>query len=143
MAKTELKTRPTKKSATAFIQSVADPVKKADSKIILKMMQEATGEKAVMWGPAIVGFGSVFLKYASGRELDWPLIGFSPRKQNLTLYLSMGNKNSQTVLKKLGKHSTSKACLYIKRLSDVDLKALKKLIELSLAETYKQHPESR
>lgn len=94
-------------------------------------MEEAAGSKGVMWGTSIAGFGTRTIKYAGGREADWPMIAFSPRKQNLTLYLSLGDDGQQKLLSKLGKHSTSKGCLYIKRLSDVDMPTLKKLIKNS------------
>ena len=92
------------------------------------MMQEASGERATMWGPAIVGFGSLHYKYASGREGDMPLIRFSPRKQNLTLYIGGGFENYRELLAQLGKYKTSEVCLYVKRLDDVHLPTLKKLI---------------
>jgi hypothetical protein len=95
-------------------------------------MEEATGSKPTMWGSAIVGFGSQHYKYASGREGDWPVIGFSPRKQNLTLYIMSGFDGQAELLKKLGKHTTGGSCLYIKRLSDIDLSTLKKLIRASV-----------
>lgn len=130
----ELKTRPTNESVDAFLDKVDDPQKRKDCYTIRKLMGKATGQPAVMWGPSIVGFGSRHLKYASGRELDWPIMAFSPRKQNLTLYITEGYddyKNYSDLLAKLGKHSTSKACLYIKRLSDVDLGVLTALINKS------------
>ena len=128
----ENQTVPTKASVSGFLAKVEDKQKRADSQTLVKIMQEATGEKAVMWGPAIVGFGSLHYKYASGREGDMPIIGFSPRKQNLTLYIGGGFENYKELLARLGKHSTSKVCLYIKRLDDVDLPTLKKLVRASL-----------
>ena len=94
------------------------------------MMQEVTGVEAKMWGDSIVGFGSYHYKYASGREADWPLVGFSPRKQNLTLYIMSGFEQYDELLQRLGKHSTGKACLYVKRLADVDLAVLQELVKL-------------
>lgn len=122
----ELKTKPTKLSVAKFINSQPDAQVREDCKVIVKLMSEASGEKPKMWGTSIVGFGVHHYKYASGREGDWPLVAFSPRKQNLTLYV-MAAVNSPD-LKKLGKHSVAKSCLYIKRLSDVDLPTLKKII---------------
>jgi len=128
----ELKTKKTDNSVEAFINSVPDERKRKDSYTILEMMKKATGAEPKMWGEAIVGFGDLHYKYASGREGDWFLAGFSPRKQNLTLYL-MGGLNAQTaLLKKLGKHKTSVGCLYIKKLDDVDVNVLKKLIAESV-----------
>jgi hypothetical protein len=129
--KPELKTRPTDASVESFIASITDEVMQQDARTVWRIMEKATGEKPVMWGPAIIGFGSRQLKYASGRELDWPIIAFSPRKQNLTLYIMDGHHPYDTLLAKLGKHSTSKACLYIKRLSDINLDVLTELINTS------------
>ena len=126
----EAKTKPTKLSVDKFIKSQPDAQVREDCAVISKLMSEATGEEPKMWGSSIVGFGSYHYKYASGREGDTPLIAFSPRKQNLTLYLTMyGFEKQADLLQKLGKHSLGKGCLYIKRLSDVDLPILKKLIQ--------------
>jgi hypothetical protein len=95
-------------------------------------MQEITGEKPKMWGPSIVGFGTYHYKYASGREGDWPISAFSPRKKDLTLYIMMGFEKQPELMQQLGKHSTSKSCLYIKRLSDIHIPTLKKLIKSSI-----------
>jgi hypothetical protein len=126
----EAKTKPTKLSVDKFIKSQPDEQVRADCAVISKLMSEATGESPKMWGPSIVGFGSYHYKYATGREGDMPIVGFSPRKQNLTLYV--GLEEQADLLKKLGKHTTSKSCLYIKRLSDVDLPTLKKIIKVSV-----------
>jgi hypothetical protein len=128
----ENKTKPTKVSVTAFIGAVADPVKRADAKAIVKMMQSATGEKPKMWGPSIIGFGSYHYKYDSGREGDMPIIGFSPRKPATVLYLT-ASRDSAALLAKLGKHSGGKGCLYIKKLADVDQKVLEAMIGKSVA----------
>ena len=137
----ELKTKPTKQSVKEFINKVEDEQKRRDSFEILAMMEEITGEKAVMWGSSIIGFGSYHYKSErSKQEGDWPLTGFSPRKQNLTLYIMSGFKDNQALLKKLGNHKTSVGCLYIKRLSDVNTTVLISLIEKSfhhMKETYK------
>ena len=127
----EAKTKPTKQTLKDFLSSLPDEQTRADCAAIGKMMEAATGSKPVMWGSSIVGFGIRTIKYAGGREADWPLIGFSPRKQNLTLYLGLGDGFSKELLSKLGKHSLGKGCLYFKRLSDVDLPTLKKLIAAS------------
>lgn len=128
----QIQTVPTKASVSGFLAKVKDPRKRADSKEIAEMMEEATGERPVMWGPAIVGFGSTHYKYASGREGDMPIVGFSPRKQSLTLYIFRGFEGCGALLKRLGKFETSVACLYIKRLDDVDRPTLKKLIRESV-----------
>ena len=130
MAKAELKTKETDASVDAFLDKVTDKQQAADSCVIVELMQRLSADKPKMWGPAIIGFGSTKLKYDSGRELDWMKIGFSPRKGNLTLYgLLSGNEKH---LDKLGKYKTGKGCLYIKRLDDVDLKVLEKMITASL-----------
>jgi hypothetical protein len=123
----EPKTRPTKASVTAFIAKQSDEARRKDCRALVKMMSAATGAKATMWGTGIVGFGSVPLRYASGRELDWPMIAFSPRKNALVLYLT-GLEGFATLTKKLGKHTTSRGCLYVNRLEDVDPTVLNRLI---------------
>lgn len=131
----EPKTRPTDASVEAFINAVPDERKRADAFRVLALMREETGEQPVMWGESIVGFGSVPLKYASGRELVWPVVGFSPRKASLTLYVDMGFDQFEDLRARLGKHSVSKACLYVKRLSDVDEEVLRALVRQSVAHT--------
>ena len=128
----ELKTKPTKESVEAFLNKIPEPERRADCFAVAKIMEEITGEKPKMWGPSIVGFGSYHYKYASGREGDWLMMGFSPRKKDLTLYLMMGFEKHGELMEKLGKHSASKSCLYIKRLSDIHVPTLKKLVKLSL-----------
>ena len=132
MAKTELKTKLNDASVTKFINSVADEGKRNDCLEILKLMKQVTKEEPKMWGASIVGFGSYHYKGASGREGDWMLTGFSPRKQNLTLYLMGGFETHADLLKKLGKFTTSVGCLYIKKLDDVDKKVLKDLVTASV-----------
>jgi hypothetical protein len=133
MAKSELKTRPNEASVEGFLNGIADEQQRTDSFRVLEMMKRVSGEEPVMWGPAIVGFGNKPLKCASGRDLEWPLIGFSPRKANLTLYITdCGFSRYDELLAKLGKHKTSVACLYIKRLSDVDENVLEEIISSSL-----------
>jgi len=129
MAKTaELKTKVNDASVTEFLNSVADEQKRKDSFEILKIMKQITKEQPKMWGSSIIGFGSYHYKGASGREGDWLQIGFSPRKQNITLYIIPGFERYQELMKKLGKYSTGKSCLYVKRLSDVNVDVLKDLI---------------
>src|SRR5207237_9198714 len=128
----EAKTKPTKQSVKGFIASLPDPQIRADCSTIAKLMETATGSKPLMWGPSIVGFGTRKIKYAGGQEVDWPLLAFSPRKQNLTLYVLSGEDSYADLLAKLGKHSVGKGCLYIKRLADVDVPTLKKLIDASV-----------
>ncbi len=133
MAKTaELKTRVNEASVTGFLNSIEDEQKRNDSFEIARMMEKITKEEPKMWGASIVGFGSYHYKYESGREGDMLTIGFSPRKQNITLYIPGGLENYQGWLKKLGKYSTGKGCLYIKRLSDVDVNVLKELMTESM-----------
>lgn len=137
MAKYEPKTRPTDASVEDFIDAVQDEKRRADAHRVLEIFKEITKEKPVMWGPSIIGFGSQQLRYASGQELDWPIAAFSPRKATLVLYLMDGFAKYDEHLSKLGKHSTGKSCLYIKRLSDVDEKVLRSLIRDSVAHVRK------
>ena len=124
----ELKTKQNTASVTAFLGDVVDRQQRADAKKISAMMRTATGSRAKMWGTSIVGFGSYHYKYASGQEGDWPIVGFSPRKQNLSLYIMPGFGQFDNLMSKLGKHKTGRSCLYIKRLADVDEAVLEKLI---------------
>jgi len=133
MAKTaELKTKVNDASVTDFLNNVEDEQKRKDCLEVARMMEQVTKQQPKMWGTSIVGFGSYHYKGASGREGDWMLIGFSPRKQNITLYIMSGFERYPGLMKKLGKHSTGKSCLYIKRLSDVDVDVLKELMTESL-----------
>lgn len=129
----ELKTIPTRLSVDKFLKGIKDEEKREDCYQILKMMEKATKSRAKMWGTGIVGFGDHHYVYESGREGDWFITGFSPRKQNLTLYLMGGFDQFQELMKKLGKHSTGKGCLYINKLEDVDTKVLKELIRKSVS----------
>jgi len=126
----ELKTKLTNASVDKFLKAVKDEQTRADCYQIIEMMNKATKAKPKMWGTSIIGFRNIHLKYESGHELDWFPIGFSPRKQNLTLYL-MGGLEQKELLGKLGKYSTGKGCLYIKKLADVDIKVLNKLVTTS------------
>lgn len=128
----ELKTKPLKSDVNKFIQSAEDPLVRRDCEVLYELMQQITGSKGVIWGESIIGFGSYQYKYASGREGNWFLAGFSPRKQNLTLYIMSGFSRYDELLNKLGKHKTGKSCLYVKRLSDIDIDVLKKLINESV-----------
>ena len=128
----EPKTRPTDASVEEFFDRIDDEERRADCRAIAAMMKKATGRKPVMWGDAIVGFGRYELAYANGTTADWPIIGFSPRKGDMTLYLMNDAKGLAALLPKLGKHKTSKACLYIKRLRDIDTKVLDEMIRLSV-----------
>lgn len=131
----ELKTKVTKASVTDFISTVQDPVQRADAKKLLALFKKVTKEQPKMWGAAIIGFGTYHYKSErSSQEGDWMLTGFSPRKQNLTLYLMLGlkGKDNTALLKTLGKYKTSGGCLYIKRLADVDQAVLEKLIKQNL-----------
>jgi hypothetical protein len=127
----EMKTVQTEASVEDFLNLVEDDQKREDCFEIVKMMKQVTKKEPKMWGSAIIGFGSYHYKYESGREGDSPQIGFSPRKQNITLYILSGDENP--LLQKLGKHSTGKVCLYIKKLADVDKKVLLELIKESYA----------
>ena len=128
----ELKTKQTEQSVDKFLKTVEDETRRKDCLAVAKLMEGVTGLKPKMWGPSIVGFGSYHYKYASGQEGDWPITAFSPRKQNLTLYIMPGFDRYDELMRKLGKHSTGKSCLYIKRLDDIHLPTLKKLVSESV-----------
>ena len=128
-----IKTKPTAASVVDFINNIQDEQKRKDSFVLLEMMKYATGEEPVLWSNSIIGFGNKRYKSpATGREVDWLRIGFSPRKASLSLYLSIGIKEQAAALEKLGKHKTGVGCLYINKLEDVDLKVLKGMINASL-----------
>jgi hypothetical protein len=128
----ELKTKRNKGDVEAFLNNVSDEKKRQDSFTVLELMKQVTGKEPEMWGDSIVGFGSYHYKYASGREGDWFVTGFSPRKQNLTLYIMSGFDEYERLLGKLGKHSTGKSCLYIKKIEDVDVDVLTELVKKSV-----------
>jgi hypothetical protein len=130
----ETKTKPTGVSVDAFLEAVEHPVRRADGKAVRAMMEHVTGEAAIMWGPSIVGFGSYHYRYASGHEGDSPRVGFSPRSANLVLYVG-GFPEYEALLAKLGKHKSSKACLYLNKLSDVDLAVLEEIVRRTYAAT--------
>ncbi len=127
------KTKPTKVSVAEFIDAITDPARRADAKALVKLMRSATGEKPQMWGPSIVGFGSCHYKYESGREGDMPLVGFSPRKAANVLYGVIGPSDCKALLEKLGKHTTGKGCLYIKKIADVDQQVLEAMVVKAVA----------
>lgn len=137
MAKVELKTKQTDDSVTDFLNSVADDERRTDAFRLLEMFIRITGDEPKMWGPAIIGFGHRVLKYDSGRELDWMVTGFSPRKANLSLYVLCGAPKEEEQLAKLGKYKNGVSCLYIKRLADIDEKVLESLIKGSVAKLRK------
>ena len=128
----ELKTKANSDSVDDFLNAIEDPKKKADIDYVLTMMREVTGNEPKMWGGSIVGFDSYHYKYDSGREGDWFITGFSPRKQALTLYIMAGFNKYEELLSQLGKYKTGKSCLYIKKLEDVDKKVLKDLVQSSV-----------
>ena len=134
----EPKTKPTQASVKEFLNQIPDKERRDDCIAVAKMMEEITGDKPKMWGPSIVGFGTSHYKYASGREGDWPIAAFSPRKKDLTVYLMIGFDKNLELMKQLGKHSKGKSCLYIKRLSDIHIPTLKKLIKLSAKQVQKK-----
>ena len=137
----EVKTKRTGASVRAFLDAVDDPQQRADVKKIAAMMRAATGEPPKMWGPSIVGYGSYHFRYASGRGGDWFLTGFSPRKQNISVYIMPGFSSFERQLGKLGKYKTGKSCLYIRRLADVDEKVLGRLIDQSVSHMRKNYAE--
>jgi L-fucose isomerase-like protein len=126
----ENKTKPTKISVAAFIDSITDQDRRADAKALVKLMQKASGEKPTMWGPSIIGFGSHHYVYDSGREGDMPVVAFSPRKAATVLY---GLSSAEALLPKLGKHTRGKGCVYIKKLADVDQKVLQAMVVKAVA----------
>ena len=134
------KTKPTKLNVAAFINALSEQTRRADAKALVTLMQNAVGEKPKMWGPSIIGFGSYHYTYESGREGDAPLIGFSPRKAATVLYHATGSSDAEALLAKLGKHTTGKGCLYIKKLADVDHQVLEALIVKSAAAARARHP---
>jgi Domain of unknown function (DU1801) len=134
------KTKPTKLSVSAFIDRLTDRTKRADAKTLVQLMQTAAGEKPKMWGPSIIGFGSYHYRYESGREGNMPVIAFSPRKAATVLYNLTGFSDSEALRAKLGKHTTGKGCLYIKKLADVDQQVLEALVVKSVAAMRARYP---
>jgi hypothetical protein len=128
----EAKTKPTKESVSGFLNKVSDKSRREDCLKVLELMKDVTGEEPKMWGSSIVGFGRYHYKYKSGREGEWMITGFSPRKGDLTLYIMPGFETVSDLMARLGKHKTGKSCLYIKKLADVDLGVLRKIVEKSV-----------
>lgn len=128
----EMKTKKNETSVDDYLSAIKDEQTRGDCLEIAKIMQQVTKAKPKMWGSSIVGFGERHIKYESGRELDWMIMGFSPRKQNITLYLPGALESYESLLKKLGKYTTGKGCLYVKKLTDVDKKVLKDIVTASL-----------
>ena len=129
----EAKTRPTKESVAAFLAAIPDEQRRKDGQAVAKLLREVTGEKPVLWGSNIVGFGTYVYDYADGREGEWPIVGFSPRKSELVVYIMPGFERFADLLARLGKHRTGKSCLYLKKLSDADPAVLKELVSRSVA----------
>ncbi|GMQ81868.1 MAG: hypothetical protein BMS9Abin05_1305 [Rhodothermia bacterium] len=129
----DLKTKPTDSSVDDFLSGVHDEEKRADCFAILELMKKVTGDQPRMWGASMVGFGSYHYKYDSGREGDWFITGFAPRKKELSVYIMSGFKRCDDLMQKLGKYRTGKSCLYLKRLRDVDVGILRELVEQSVA----------
>jgi len=135
----ENKTKPTTISVPAFLDACTDEARRADAKALATLMQKVTGNEPSMWGSSIVGFGSYHYVYESGREGDMPIVGFSPRKAANVLYGTIGFGGAEALLARLGKHTTGKGCLYIKKLADVDVKVLETLVEKAVAATRARH----
>lgn len=129
----DLKTKKNQASVQQFLASVENEKRRKDAQVVLKLMREIMGEKPAMWGPSIVGFGSYHYRYESGREGDWLLTGFSPRKRALTLYIMDGFDGHDDLMSKLGKYKTGKSCLYVKSLEDIDVEVLRELVTESVA----------
>jgi len=135
-----IKTQPTGKSVSDYIDSLPDERQRKDARELVKMMEKATKAKGKMWGTSIVGFGDYRYKYASGREGDWFYVGFAPRKRNLTLYIMPGFERYEDLLEKLGKHSIGKSCLYVNSLGGLHMPTLRKLVNESVKHMKKMHP---
>lgn len=136
----KLKTTPNEQDVEAFINNIENPVRQRDCRVLLQMMKAITGEPPRMWGNSIVGFGTYHYQYDSGREGDWFRTGFSPRKQNLTIYLISGFERFEELMQRLGKYKTGKSCLYVKKLEDVDREVLEELIQGSVDYLSKRYP---
>lgn len=142
MSNTQNKTQHTDQDVLSFLAAIPDAAKRQDGEDLIRIMTEISGEQPKMWGPSIIGFGAYHYKYESGREGDAPLAAFSPRKTSLVIYLVEEFSNERSLLDKLGPHQASKSCLYVKRLSDIDIDVLRKLIQQSYGETLKQYPKA-
>jgi hypothetical protein len=135
----EPKTKKNDASVENFLNSVANQTRREDGLSLLGLMRDVTGEEAKMWGSSIVGFGSYHYVYQSGREGDWMLTGFSPRKQNLAIYIMAGFSDYGPLLEKLGKHKTGKSCLYVNKLADVDINVLRELVRRGVRSMRKKY----
>ena len=135
----ELKTRQHDGDVDAYLDSVENPRRREDARRVLTLMREVTGERPKMWGSSIVGFGSYHYTYASGREGDWPVVGFAPRRQNLVLYIMPGFARYESLLARLGKHRTGKSCLYVNKLDDIDPEVLEELVRESVDEMKRRY----
>ncbi len=142
MAKYDAKTKPETVSVASFLATVEDEQVRDDCKALVKVFEKATGFKAVMWGSAIVGFGSYHYKYESGHEGDSCLAGFSPRKGKISLYANMHHADDPSLMEKLGKHKAGKGCIYIKKLSDIDTEVLSKIISSGVKAIQKKYPSA-
>ena len=138
----ELKTKPNRSSVERFVRAVTDEERRRDCQAMIRMMSEVTGAEPEMWGTSIVGFGRYHYKYASGREADWMLLGFSPRKKDLTLYVMAGFEDFPELMQKLGRYKTGTSCLYLRKLEDVDTKVLRKLLKGSVKKTSKYRTDN-
>jgi hypothetical protein len=138
----ELKTKETDRSVIEFIENVENPKKREDAYKLLDLFTETSGYEAKMWGPSIIGFGSYHYKYDSGHEGNAPLVGFSPRKAKISLYFATGDTEREKLLASFGKHTTGKACVYINKITDIDVEVLKKLIQQSIDFLQKTYPQS-
>lgn len=136
----ELKTQKNDADVIAFLNGIEPQKKRDDSFVILELMEEVTGEKAKMWGASIIGFGSYQYKYANGRDAEWMLVGFSPRKQHLVLYIMPGFEQYDGLLDKIGKHKTGKSCFYIKKIEDIDMDVLRELVKQSVEHMIATNP---
>jgi hypothetical protein len=139
----ELKTKENDNSVIEFIEQVENLKKREDAYRLLDVFTETTGYKAKMWGPSIIGFGSYHYKYATGHEGDAPLVGFSPRKANFSLYFATGDTEREKLLKEFGKHKTGKSCVYVNKIADIDVEVLKKLIRQSIKFLRETYPNSK
>jgi len=138
----ELKTKPTKVSVASHIAAIANEEQRKDARTLAALMRKVTGQKPRMWGPSIVGFGSYHYKYASGHEGDSALTGFAARGRDLVVYIAPGFEEREALLGSLGEHRTGKVCVYIRRLANVDLKVLEKLLARSVADTRRRYPSA-
>ena len=138
----ELKTKPTKVSAKSHIAAITNEEQRSDAQTLVALMRRVTRQEPTMWGPSIVGFGSYHYKYASGHEGDSALAGFAARGRELVVYIAPDFEGRDVLLSRLGKHRTGKGCVYIKRLADVDLKVLEKLVARSIADTKRRYPQN-